>query len=165
MVLVEDECRVQRESSIKSIWYRKGTYPTIKVDQKKEGRSFYGALDVKTGKDHVWDCERQNSAATVCFLRQLEDYYQGKQVLLLWDGAPSHRGKVKAYLRERKRWQLTLVYFPPYSPDLNPQEHVWKQAKQATTHNSEDSFDNKLYKFRQYLVHITFTTNFLEKYT
>lgn len=165
MVLVEDECRVQRKSGVKSIWYRKGTYPTIKVDQEKEGRSFYGALDVKTGRCHVWDCDKQNSKATVCFLRQLEDYYSGKHVLLIWNGAPSHRGEVKSYLIERKQWYLELLYFPPYSPDLNPQEHVWKQAKQETTHNSEDSFDNKLYKFRQYLVHTKFTTNFLKKYT
>lgn len=59
MVLVEDECRIERESGLKSIWYQRGDYPTIRVDQERQAQSFYGALDVK-------------------FLRQLEDCYQGR---------------------------------------------------------------------------------------
>lgn len=174
MVLVEDECRIVRESSLKSIWYEKGQFPTIRVDQKKEGRSFYGALNVKSGKCHLWDTDRQNSKATVCFLRQLEDKYQGLDVLLIWDGAPSHRGEVKHYLKSlhqqrrtyhHKRWKLQIIYFPPYWPKLNPQEGIWKQGKQSTTHNSEDSYDDKLYKFRQFIIQTTFVTNFLKKYT
>lgn len=174
MVLVEDESRVTRESSLKSIWYQKGKYPQIKVDQKKEGRSFYGALEVSSGKCHLWDTNKQNSANTVQFLKQLESYYQGKEVLLIWDGAPSHRGAVKQYLKNlhkhprtyyKKRWKLHIQYFPAYSPDCNPQERVWKAAKQKITHNSEDSYEDKLYKFRQFVVKTTFTTNFLAKYT
>lgn len=174
MVLVEDESRVQRESSLKSIWFSKGQYPIIKVDQKKEGRSFYGTLNVKTGKCHLWDTDKQNSRHTVDYLKQLEDHYQGMDVLLVWDGAPSHRGEVKKYLKElhkqkrtyhKKRWKLQLMYFPPYSPKLNPQERVWKAAKQATTHNSEDSYEDKLYKFRQFITKTKFNTNFLTKYT
>jgi len=174
VVLVEDESRVTRESSLKSIWYAKGQYPEIRVDQKKEGRSFYGALDITTGKCHLWDIDKQNSANTVKFLKQLEDYYQGKEVLLIWDGAPSHRGEVKQYLKKlhkqpktynKTRWKLQIQYFPPYSPKLNPQERIWKNAKQHITHNSEDTYEDKLYKFRQYIVHTKFNTNFLKKYS
>lgn len=174
MVLVEDECKIQRESGLKSIWYTKGQQPTIRVDQKKEGRSFYGALDVKSGKCHLWDIsDKQNSANTVKFLRQLEDYYQGKDVLLIWDGAPSHRGEVKTYLKQlhlqrriyhKRRWQLQIMYFPPYWPKLNPQERIWKQGKQHSIHNSEDLFEDKCYKFRQFVIQNTFKSNFLNKY-
>lgn len=174
MVLVEDECRIVRESSLKSIWYEKGQSPTIRVDQKKEGRSFYGALDIKSGSCHLWDTDRQNSKATVCFLRQLEDKYQGLDILLIWDGAPSHRGEVKNYLKNlhqqrrtyhHRRWKLQIIYLPPYWPKLNPQEGIWKQGKQNSTHNSEDSYEDKLYKFRQFVTKTTFNTNFLKKYT
>lgn len=175
MVLVEDECRIERESGLKSIWYEKGQFPTIRVDQKKEGTSFYGALDVKLGRCHLWDTQdKQNSANTTQFLRQLEDKYQGLDVLLIWDGAPSHRGEVKNYLKSlhqqrrtyhHKRWKLQIIYFPPYWPKLNPQEGIWKQGKQHTTHNSENSYEDKLYKFRQFITQTTFTTNFLKKYT
>lgn len=165
MVLVEDECRIQRESSLQSIWQQKGQQEVIKVDQKKEGTSFYGALDVKTGKCHLWDTDKQNSLHTVVFLKQLADYYQGKHIFLIWDGAPWHRGEVKKYLKNKyKKCKLTLMYFPPYSPELNPQEHVWKRAKQTTVHNSEEPYEEKLYQFRQFIAHHKFTTNFLNKY-
>ena len=175
MVLVEDEAKVQRESSLKSIWFEKGQQPTIRVDQKKEGQSFYGALDIKSGKCHLWDTnERQNSKNTVKFLTQLEDYYQGKDVLLIWDGAPTHRGQVKHYLQNlhqqkqtyhKRRWKLQIMYFPPYWPKLNPQEGIWKQGKQHATHNSEQTYQDKLYKFRQFIINTKFNTNFLNKYT
>ena len=165
MVLVADECRVQTESDTTSIWYPKGKYPTIKVDQTKQALSFYGALNVATGECHALDAPRQTSASTVSFLRKLERMYQGKQVLLIWDGAPWHRGEVRQYLKQKhKQWQLELIYFPAYSPDLNPQEHVWKQTRKHTTHNSEQGFDDKCLNFYKYLVQTKFTSNFLQKY-
>lgn len=175
MVLVEDECKVQKESGLKSIWYTRGQQPTIRVDQKKEGTSFYGALDIKLGKCHLWDTtEKQTSRNTVQFLTQLESCYQGKDVLLIWDGAPTHRGEVKKYLKDlhkqkqtyhKRRWKLQIMYFPPYWPKLNPQEGIWKQGKQHATHNSEQSYPDKLYKFRQFITQTKFNTNFLNKYT
>lgn len=56
------------------------------------------------------------------------------------------------------------MYFPSYSPDMNPQEHVWKRGREACTHNSEDSFEIKVHKFYRYLITKKFRTNFLQKY-
>ena len=53
MVLVEDECRIARESDTAASWYEKGKSPEIRVDRKREGRSFYGALNVGTGQCHL----------------------------------------------------------------------------------------------------------------
>lgn len=166
MVLVSDESKVQKESGIKSIWYRKGKYPDIKVSGEKKALSFYGALNVTTGKCHVMDTQRQTSKYTVEFLRRLESCYPSKRVLLIWDGAPWHRGEVKKYLKREteKKWHLEIMYFPPYSPDFNPQEHVWKETKDQTTKNSEEDFDTKLLKFRKYITKTKFKTNFLTKY-
>ncbi len=166
MVLVADECRVEKEAGVARIWYRKGVSPLIRVEQQKEALSFYGALNVQTGVCHVKDFKRQVSGNTVSFLRGLAKTYRGKKVLLIWDGAPWHRGEVRSYLKEReKKWWLTLLNFPAYCPALNPQEHVWKQARQQVTHNSEAEFEERLYRFRQYLTQIIFKTNFLKKYT
>jgi transposase len=166
VVLVEDECRIARESDVQSIWYERGKYPTIKVDRKREGISFYGATNIDTGQCHVKDIVgNQNSARTVEYLEYLEKIYAGKKVLIIWDGAPSHRGEVKRYLKRRnKKWKLELMYFPAYSPDMNPQEHVWKEAKKHTTHNSEKEFEDKVRDFRHYIMAKKFTCNMREKY-
>lgn len=148
-----------------SIWYPKGKQPTIRVNQVREAVSFYGALDVQRGREIVMKTPRQESCYTVEFLRKLERRYAGKKVLLLWDGAPWHRGKVREYLEERnKQWFLEILYFPPYSPDMNPQEQVWKAAKRQCTHNSIDEFDVKVRKFYHFLYRKKFYTNFLKKF-
>ncbi len=166
MVVVADECRIERESGVTNIWYPKGKYPDIKVEQKKEAVSFYGALNVKTGKENTLILPKQNSHYTVEFLEQLEEEYQGKDALLIWDGAPSHRGEVKKYLRRRnKKWRIKLMYLPPYSPDYSPQEQVWKQGKQNVTHNSEDDFFTKVVKFYEFLKTKRFKTNFMKKWS
>lgn len=163
--MVEDECRLEKESEIKKIWYPRGKQPAIKVEQEKKAQSFYGAMNVKTGKVTALKAFRQTSDYTVKFLRKLEKQYAGKKVLLLWDGAPWHRGKVKDYLKEKgKKWRLEIMYFPAYSPKMNPQENVWKQSKGTCTHNSEDDFKARIKKFYAYLTRKRFNTNFLEKY-
>jgi len=166
VVLVEDEAKIQRESNVKRIWYSRGKQPEIKVDGKRGGMSYYGALNVKTGNCHLMEFDRQVSANTVQFLRGIEKAYKGKKVLLIWDGAPWHRGEVKKYLKNKhKKIQLHIEYFPPYWPKLNPQERVWKEAKTHVCHNSELSFEDKLLTFWQYITRTKFTTNFLAKYT
>jgi transposase len=165
VVLVEDEVKLQPESNSKRIWYQKGKQPEIKVTGKKGGASFYGALNLKSGKCHLREFDWQKSAYTVQFLEGLEKYYQGKDVLLIWDGANTHRGEVKKYLkRKNKKWKLTILYFPPYSPKLNPQERVWRQAKNKTCHNSELPYEDKLYNFFKFVTQNKFTSNFLQKY-
>lgn len=148
------------------IWYPKGQQPAVKVETAKDAMSFYGALNVATGKETVLEAPWQNSEITVQYLEMLEREYAGYHVLMLWDGAPWHRGAVREYLkRKNKKWKLELMYFPAYSPDMNPQETVWKNARIHCTHNSEDNFETKIKKFGSFLVSNTFTTNFLEKYS
>ncbi len=52
-------------------------------------------------------------------------------VLLIVDGGSYHQSKaVKAFLRdEGSELGIRLEYLPPYSPELNPDEQVWNQAK------------------------------------
>jgi transposase len=49
------------------------------------------------------------------------------------DNAAFHKGaKMKQALKEAGH---TLLYLPPYSPDLNPIEHKWAQAKKIRQAN------------------------------
>lgn len=166
MVPVEDECRVEKEAGTTAVWYPKGKPAVIHVDQKKQAVSFYGALNLKTGDCHFLTTEgRQNSAVTVRFLKTLEERYQGKKALLIWDSAPWHFKEVKIYLKGNRKWQLELLPLPPYSPELNPQEHVWRQCRQHVTHNSEDDFSDRVRNFANFLINNKFKTGFLKKYT
>ena len=62
------------------------------------------------------------------FLRQLLRQMPG-HVFVLWDGGNPHRGKLVRELCARTK-RIHLQRFPAYAPEFNPDEGVWKLAKQ-----------------------------------
>jgi transposase len=44
---------------------------------------------------------------------------------------------LKAFLQAHPR--LEILFFPPASPDLNPQEQVWKATREAISHNHAEA--------------------------
>lgn len=69
--------------------------------------------------------QSSHSAAVVRFLRVLLRKISGK-LLLIWDGAPNHRGQpIKEFLARGAAKRLHLEQLPGYAPALNPVEGVW----------------------------------------
>ena len=67
-------------------------------------------------------------------MTQIRILYPEKHLLILWDNAGWHRGsQVIEWIQ--KDGNTEIIYFPSYSPDLNPQEHIWKAGRKAITHN------------------------------
>lgn len=130
-MVVADECKIQREPNRFYRWSKKGQTPIIKVDRKKDDTgSFYAGLSYKDKTLTPYlTYARQTSHETCYFLDEIKKKYEGKGVVLLvWDGAKHHLGEVKDWL-ERNPGVVELFKFPPYCPDLNPQEHVWKALR------------------------------------
>ena len=62
-------------------------------------------------------------------LEQLEGFYAGHKVVLLWDGLSAHWShKMRALLATQGDW-LTVERLPAYAPELNPAEHLWANLK------------------------------------
>lgn len=60
---------------------------------------------------------------------------EGKKFLVVLDNArPHHAKKVTAYVDENCP-NMELFFLPPYSPDMNPAENVWKLLRKKATHN------------------------------
>lgn len=50
---------------------------------------------------------------------------------MLWDRLPAHRdGQVQAWPVQQAEW-LTMVYLPPYAPELNPVEYFWSHLSRT----------------------------------
>jgi transposase len=47
-------------------------------------------------------------------------------LILIIDGAPYHKGEAVTDFLADPRHEMELYHLPAYSPELNPQEHVWK---------------------------------------
>jgi len=83
-----------------------------------------------------------NSERFIEFLKRLM-HKQKSAITLIVDGHSTHRTKlVKAYISTTKG-KLKLYYLPPYSPELNPDEFVWNNAKQKVAKRKHRQDDNK----------------------
>ena len=68
---------------------------------------------------------------------------QKNAVTLIVDGHSTHKTKlVKEYI-QKTNGKLKLYYLPPYSPELNPDEFVWNNAKQKVAKRKHRQDDNK----------------------
>lgn len=79
-------------------------------------------------------------APEVCaFLRHLLRHLRGA-VIVLWDNGRIHRGPL---LRDLGRAfpRLHVVRFPPYAPELNPDEGVWSIAKAELANGRPDDVE------------------------
>jgi transposase len=134
VILAEDEASLYLQASLMRVWAPTGQTPVIKVDAGRANTHFYGALNLHTGEEVVFRSDLMNAAATALFLSLLLAAYPGVPILLLWDRATWHRGpQITRILQANPR--LEILWFPPGSPELNPQEHVWKATREAVSHN------------------------------
>lgn len=145
VILVADEMNLNQETKTKNIWYFRNKEPIVEAKRKGESQNFYGALNIKTGQETAIKAEKQNSQWTIRFLKKLGNLYQNKKIFLIWDNASWHKSKkIREFLQTTK--QFILYNFPPYTPELNPQEHVWKSLRQNITHNRLEAHFSVLIK-------------------
>lgn len=164
VILALDEASLYLQATTMAVWGPVGETQVVPCDPGRAKTSFYGTLDLKTGRELVTEVATMNAAATAAHLDHILVAYPTVPILLLWDKAPWHRGPaIQAVLAANPR--LELVNFPTAAPDLNPQEHVWRATRRATSHNHTQRRLPELAKhFAKHLTTSTFASSFLDQY-
>jgi transposase len=77
-----------------------------------------------------------NSSTFLAFLKELVRRNRRRKMFLIIDNGPCHNLNTegKDWLANH-RHRIELFRLPPYSPEFNPIEGVWKVTKKRTTHN------------------------------
>jgi len=163
VVLAGDEMVISTQTTFQKIWLPVSSFPKIDVSNKRMNRSIYGFLNIENGVEHAYKADWQNSKNTCKILNKLCKLYQGKKIVLLWDNAPWHRSKeVREWLKKTKH-DIFLIAFPRYAPELNPQEHVWKEGRAKISHNKFiEHIDKIATKFIDYLNNTLFRYSLLD---
>ncbi len=130
----EDEAHFQRHSSLIRMWSPKGQQPQVFSASTREKVGFFGALDPKTGRLLTEEASTFNGGTFGYFLYYLLQSTQGKLLLIL-DNAKYHRARILKEFFVQNQERLYLVFLPPYSPELNPIERVWRITRRQVTHN------------------------------
>ena len=96
----------------------------------------FGAVSLRTGKFVRSMCEVFNAVTFKAFLQKLlRRRTRGQRMVIVLDNARYHHAVLLRPLLRQYRAVLTLLFLPPYSPQLAPIERVWKLARRLATHN------------------------------
>lgn len=128
-VFAVDESRLVWEAIVRRAWLPKGQKTVLKVHTERNYQSFFGALNLKNGKPHIYYLSWQNQKEIITALRKLINRYPDKQICIIWDNARWHKGKQLKELLSTEFRRVHLINLPAYAPDHNPQEQVWKYGK------------------------------------
>jgi transposase len=133
----EDECHFQQHGSRCVMWVPPEIVdPVILHAPTRESVAVFGAVCAADGRLVVRREEKFNAESFHAFLQQLLRYYRrGKKMVMILDNSRYHHARdLKPWLREHRKF-LSLDFLPPYSPELNAIERVWKLTRRLCTHN------------------------------
>jgi len=110
--------------------------------------------------------ERNKAEEFIAFLRKIREANPGKRIVIILDNFRTHHAKkVK---EEAEKLNITLVYIPPYSPDLNPIESIWKSVKRFVSEESplnvEELKETIAKAFRKLTESISFAKGWIDKF-
>lgn len=116
-------------------WIKTGVRKEIPANTGRERINLTGMIDVIRHNVLVQEDETLNADATIQFFRKIEEAYPTKRKIHIFcDNAPYYRNKaVRAYLQTSR---IELHFLPPYSPNLNPIERLWKWMKERVIYNT-----------------------------
>jgi transposase len=135
VVLCGDEMILTSQTTTQKIWLIRGNFRGIETSNKRDKRCIYGFLNVKNGVEHAFKTDYTNSMATCNVLKKLIKIYPDQKIVLFWDNATWHKSKTVRDFLINNPERFHLIAFPPYAPEHNPQEHVWKAGRKMVTHN------------------------------
>jgi transposase len=104
--------------------------PTICKNTSKLRANTFGFYALNGNS--IIDFEPNSKKESVCdFLKTIWKANAGKNIVMILDNFPSHKAKIARQYAEE--YGINLVYLPPYSPDLNPIEFIWKSIKREVS--------------------------------
>lgn len=141
-IFFADECSLHFATEYKRVWLPKGQTEVLKVNTSLERQNYFGAWNIDSKQEHLIPLTWQNTETIIYALEELTKLYKNKKLMIIWDNASWHKSKeLKSHLGTDNKFEhIKLVNMPPYAPDHNPQEHIWKVAKKATQNESPNTF-------------------------
>lgn len=100
--------------------------------------SFFGAVRLRDGKLVMSRPEGMFDAQTCWeFLGNLERRTRriGRKTVVIADNARYHHASLHEEWRRQVADHFSLYFLPPYSPELNPIERVWRLIRRCCLHN------------------------------
>jgi transposase len=134
-----DEVHFQQHGSRCQMWVPPETKdPVLLHHPGRQSVGYFAAVRIRDGKFfYRRETARFNGETFFAFLRRLRgvSVRSGHRVVLITDNAKYHHALLHKEWRSAHAATFALEYLPPYSPELNPIERVWKLTRRRCIHN------------------------------
>lgn len=134
-VMFQDEARFGRLSDPRRCWAPAPLRPLVTQGVVREYAYAYAAISPLDGRLDWMMSYAMNTIEMAAFLRHVAQRHADEFVVMVIDGAPSHRS---GYLQVPAN--MALLRLPPYAPELNPVEHLWDELREK--HFANRVFDS-----------------------
>jgi transposase len=127
-IFFADEAGCRNDHHSGTTWAPVGETPVVKFTGKRESIGMISAISMNGSMRWQIYEGHMNSARFLEFLKDLIRDVKGK-IFLIVDNVSYHKSaETKAWVKKHEN-RIELFYLPGYSPDLNPDEWVWKNVK------------------------------------
>jgi len=133
-LMFQDEGRFGRLGFPRRAWAPASCRPNCSSQIIREYIYAYSAISPLDGKIESLIAPRADTDVMSIFLQQVSERFPEDFILMIMDKAAWHTSK-KLSLPEN----IKTAFLPPYSPQLNPVEHLWKEIR-------EKFFGNRVFK-------------------
>lgn len=121
----QDEARFGRMVRFHRCWAPSPLRPKVYNGYERQFTYVYGSVSPLEGQLDWSLSSKMDTTQMQGFLQQVSAAHSEEFILMIVDGASSHKSKDLAVPEN-----VRLIALPPYSPELNPQEHVWDDLRE-----------------------------------
>lgn len=134
--MFQDEARMGLMTHQKRTLTSRGTAPLIKYQHRYQYLWIWGSFSPITGKTFCWETPIVTNAIFEAYLKELSLENPREYKIIVIDNAGFHASKNIEIPQN-----IHLLRIPPYSPELNPAEQVWKWMKDRIAMKFFDSIE------------------------
>jgi transposase len=114
-------------------WIKKGETKTLPTTNKQSRLHFIGVIALENMEVIANEYKTVNAENMIEFLKNLEKNSSASKIHVICDNGRANKNKaIQEYLKTSK---IEIHYLPPYSPNLNPIERLWKIMRERKTYN------------------------------
>jgi len=128
--MFQDEARFGTMTSVARAWEEKDKSFIVKAKQGRENSYAYAAVASSTGKAILSKKPDACMESMSAFLGEIADSFPKRPALIFLDRASWHKSKALSVPE-----QIKLSLLPPYSPERNPTERLWRHIRKEGLHN------------------------------
>jgi transposase len=152
VVLAQDETDLMMFPPLRAGWSLRGEPAEVHISGWNARRVIFGGMNLRSGARLMVPRSKGRAADFQAFLSQVRQRYRGWHVALLLDADPSPTAKASLSAAAG----MTLLWLPKRSPELNPMDTLWGQAKDVISANTQyATIDEQVDRFLGFLASLS----------